>query len=478
MKLTYKQKVQIYKEWKYKHKTFRELSLKYKIGKSNIRYMCQLAERWGIEKLKHTWTYYSPEFKKTAIDRVLIQHETIRRTSVDLGLPSNGMLVNWIREYIAEGYTVIERKKGRKPHGSEEAGGSSERERNSAQRECRASQSERDSYDTELILKKIRRLSCGKGKQEKEEIAQAVTELRHEVKRSVGFIIKAIASQPSLPQISRSTYYYWLNHQSPDEAKYSDLMKEIRTIYTKNKKRYGYRRIVLQLRNNGIHVNHKTVKRLMKKMDLYGLTPRAKYKSYKGDFHRTVPNKLMHKEVDTVNHTTKYIRDFKPETSNCIWTTDVSEFHIAAGKLYLSPILDLYDHSIVSYNISASPNFIQTTDMLSKAFAANNHLDGLIFHSDQGWQYQMAQYQQILKEHKIVQSMSRKGNCLDNCIMENFFGKMKNEMFYGHEYEFKSLDELKKAMEEYIAYYNTERIQVRLKGLTPCEARSQALKSN
>ena len=116
--------------------------------------------------------------------------------------------------------------------------------------------------------------------------------------------------------------------------------------------------------------------------------------------------------------------------------------------------------------------------MLSKAFAANNHLDGLIFHSDQGWQYQRAQYQQILKEHKIVQSMSRKGNCLDNCIMENFFGKMKNEMFYGHEYEFKSLDELKKAMEEYIAYYNTERIQVRLKGLTPCEARSQALKSN
>lgn len=75
--------------------------------------------------------------------------------------------------------------------------------------------------------------------------------------------------------------------------------------------------------------------------------------------------------------------------------------------------------------------------MLSKAFAANNHLDGLIFHSDQGWQYQMAQYQQILKEHKIVQSMSRKDNCLYNCIMENFFGKMKNEMFYGHEYELK-----------------------------------------
>lgn len=162
MKLTYEQKVQIYKERKYKHKTFRELSLKYKIRKLNIQYMCQLAERWGIEKLKHTWTYYSPEFKKAAIDRVLNQHETITRTSVDLGLSSDGMLVNWIRKYITDGYTVIERKKGRKPHGSEEAGGSSERERNSAQRECRASQSERDSFDTELILKNPILHSVGK----------------------------------------------------------------------------------------------------------------------------------------------------------------------------------------------------------------------------------------------------------------------------------------------------------------------------
>ncbi len=91
----------------------------------------------------------------------------------------------------------------------------------------------------------------------------------------------------------------------------------------------------------------------------------------------------------------------------------------------------------------------------------NPKLNGLIFHSDQGWQYRMAQYRLILKEKGIQQSMSRKGNCLDNCIMENFFGKMKKEMFYGHEDEFKSLEELQKAMEEYIDYYNTERIQVR-----------------
>ena len=115
--------------------------------------------------------------------------------------------------------------------------------------------------------------------------------------------------------------------------------------------------------------------------------------------------------------------------------------------------------------------------MLDKAFSKYKDLKGLIFHSDQGWQYQMYQYHKVLQDNGIVQSMSRKGNCLDNCVMENFFGRLKNEMFYGHEYEFNTRDELKTAIEEYIDYYNNRRIQVNLKGLTPCEARAQALES-
>ena len=304
-----------------------------------------------------------------------------------------------------------------------------------------------------------------------------MTELRQELKRPAGLILKAIAAAPSLPKLRRSTYYYWLNHKDRDELKYAGLMEKIKEIFKENKKRYGYRRIVLQLQRDGFHVKHKTVKRLMKKMNLYGITPRAKYKSYKGDFNGTAPNRLLHKEVDEVNRTTTCVRNFNTETSNRIWTTDVSEFHIPAGKLYLSPILDLYDHTIISYNISSRPDFKQTIDMLDKAFADNPELEDLIFHSDQGWQYQMAQYQTLLKEHGICQSMSRKGNCLDNCTMENFFGKMKNEMFYGHENEFESLDALRAAMEEHIACYNVKRIQVKLKGLLPCEARQQALDS-
>ena len=130
---------------------------------------------------------------------------------------------------------------------------------------------------------------------------------------------------------------------------------------------------------------------------------------------------------------------------------------------------------IVSFDISANPNYVQITNMLDQAFSRFENLEGLIMHSDQGWQYQMEHYHRSLKEKGIIQSMSRKGNCLDNSVMENFFGKMKNELFYGHEYEFESLEQLKKAMEEYITYYNEKRIKVKLKGLTPLQYRNQSL---
>ena len=210
-------------------------------------------------------------------------------------------------------------------------------------------------------------------------------------------------------------------------------------------------------------------------MGLFGITPKAKYKSYKGDMNGTVKNLLIHKEVDEENNKTKYVRDFSTKTVNEKWTTDVTEFHIRSGKLYLAPILDMYNGEIVSYDISEHPDFAQQVRMLNKAFEKYQDLTGLTFHSDQGWQYQMYQWHKLLKDRGIIQSMSRKGNCLDNSPAENFFGRLKNEMFYGHEYEFESLDSLKTAIDEYIEYYNNTRIKTKLKGLTPCQARNQAL---
>ncbi|WP_416389290.1 transposase [Mycoplasmopsis arginini] len=110
-----------------------------------------------------------------------------------------------------------------------------------------------------------------------------------------------------------------------------------------------------------------------------------------------------------------------------MWSTDVSEFHIPSGKLYLSPIIDAHNREIISYSVSRSPNFKQIKDMLDRAFEKHKNLDGLIFHSDQGWQYQMEEYRNILKQKNILQSMSRKGNCYDNCIIEFFLAQWKTK---------------------------------------------------
>ena len=274
-------------------------------------------------------------------------------------------------------------------------------------------------------------------------------------------------------EISKSTYFYNINnYENPDvDLELKNLIKE---IFNKHKSRYGYRRITLELRNKGLVINHKRVKRLMSQLGLYGLTPKAKYKSYKGEVGKTANNKLLVKVVDEVKHTTTMKRNFKTTKVNEVWLSDVTEFHIPEGKLYLSPILDLHNREIVSFNVSKSPSFIQTRDMLNKAFDKYNNLEGLIFHTDQGWQYQMYQFIKSLKDKNIIQSMSRKGNCLDNSPMENFFGKLKNEMFYGNEYNFKTLNQLELAIKEYIHYYNNERITVKLKGLTPVQFRNQS----
>ncbi len=257
--------------------------------------------------------------------------------------------------------------------------------------------------------------------------------------------------------------------------KNDEIMNVIIEIFYIHKERYGYRRIALELINRGFTVNHKKVKRLMFVMGLYAKTPKAKYKSYKGDMSGRAKNLLLEKVLDEESHKTYYKRNFNTTKCNEVWSTDVSEFHIAAGKLYLSPILDLHNREIVSFNISKSPNFEQIKDMLTKVFDKHDKLEGLKFHSDQGWQYQMKDYHKILKQKRIQQSMSRKGNCLDNSPRENFFGKMKNEMFYGYEYTFETLENSKIAMEEYIEYYNTQRITAKLKGLTPVQYRNQSL---
>ena len=277
--------------------------------------------------------------------------------------------------------------------------------------------------------------------------------------------------------LSKSTYSYYhsnkhlnaVNRRKKEDDRILDI---ILPVFDHHKSRYGYRRIILAIEElKGI--NHKRIQRIMSENELFGRQPKNKYHSYKGDNGEYKENLLLHKEADEVNHKTKYVRDFDTSKPNEKWTTDVSEFKAPGGKLYLSPIMDLYDGSVISYDISIHPDFNQTKRMIDEAFGQYPDLKGLIFHSDQGWQYQMKSYQKWLKDKGILQSFSRKGNCMDNSLMENFFGIMKNEMYYDHEFD--SLEELKEAMEEYILYYNKERINAKRKGLPPLVYRQQSL---
>lgn len=255
-------------------------------------------------------------------------------------------------------------------------------------------------------------------------------------------------------KMPRSTYYYYCKLlNKPD--KYETIKSQIEQIYNENYGRYGYRRITLELKNRGYKINHKTVQKLMKKLNLKCLVRIKKYRSYKGEIGKVAPNIIK--------------RDFSANKPNEKWTTDITEFAIHGEKLYLSPILDMYNGEIISYNINYSPNLYQVMDMLDKAFKKLPNNTNLIFHSDQGWQYQHKKYQKRLKEKGIRQSMSRKGNCLDNSVMENFFGLLKSELLYLREFE--SMEEFKIELEKYIEYYNNKRIKSKLKGMSPIQYR-------
>ena len=197
----------------------------------------------------------------------------------------------------------------------------------------------------------------------------------------------------------------------------------------------------------------------MKELGLVCRVRMKKYRSYKGEVGKIAPNLLK--------------RDFYAEKPNQKWVTDVTEFHLFGQKLYLSPILDLCSRDLVSYTISERPVLSMVTSMLDKAFEKIPDGTGLILHSDQGWQYQQKIYQRMLREKGIRQSMSRKGNCLDNAVVENFFGLLKTELLYLQEFE--SMEHFKAELIEYLDYYNNRRIKAKLKDLPPALHRQQAL---
>ncbi|EAV3606166.1 IS3 family transposase [Salmonella enterica] len=247
--------------------------------------------------------------------------------------------------------------------------------------------------------------------------------------------------------MARSTWYYHQSiRQRPD--KNAEIKCKISQIYHQHHGCYGYRRITAVLNREHGCVNHKAVQRLMSEQSLKAVVRVKKYRSWKGEQGKIAPNVLQ--------------RNFRATRPNEKWVTDVTEFAVAGQKLYLSPVIDLFNGEVISHVMSERPLMNMVSTMLEKALTTLNPGERPVLHSDQGWQYQMKCWQAQLKAHGLTQSMSRRGNCLDNAVAESFFGTLKSECFYLK--KFGSIRELRQAVDKYIHYYNHERIKVKLKG--------------
>lgn len=254
--------------------------------------------------------------------------------------------------------------------------------------------------------------------------------------------------------MSRSTFYY-SRGEKPDR-----WIKERRLvvrIFQENKGRYGYRRITYEMRNRGHVINHKTVRKLMKEAGVVCMVRMKKYRSYKGGAGKIAPNLLD--------------RDFAADKPLLKLATDVTEFSLFGVKRYLSPVLDMFNGEILCYTLYKRPALDMVLDMERKLVAKVGRNSDAILHSDQGWQYQHKRYQEMLAKNGIKQSMSRKGNCLDNAVMENFFGLLKSELLYLR--DFSSVEEFEEELRKYIRYYNKTRIKSRLGGKSPIQYRKQ-----
>ena len=255
--------------------------------------------------------------------------------------------------------------------------------------------------------------------------------------------------------LARSSFYYQC--QAIQRVEPNDMEARIRAVYDKHKGRYGYRRITATLcRSMAEPVNHKCVQRLMQKMGLRALI-RTKKRSRNdpgiSDLH--VPNILK--------------RDFFAKAPNQKWATDITEFNVRGQKLYLSACMDLYNGEIIAHRMARRPVFELVSSTLDAALSRLKDTTGLTVHSDQGWHYKMQPYRAMLAHRGVTQSMSRKGNCFDNAVIESFFGTLKAEYF--HLAMLNGLHDLEVGVNDYIHYYNHERIKLGLKGLSPVEYR-------
>ena len=266
----------------------------------------------------------------------------------------------------------------------------------------------------------------------------------------------AFALLLKIAKLKRRTYYYHVQ-QMHQPCKYAAVKEKMTTIFHETYESYGYRRMTIALEKEGFTFDRKTVARLMKELGLQVKKKTRGYRSFRGEVGQIADNHVQ--------------REFEATAPYQLWVTDVSMIPCEDGKLYLSTYLDAFNREIVGYALSQRPNF----DLIAASFqhaietSGVRKNDQIVIHSDQGWLYQIPRYQALLAPYEALQSMSRRGNCYDNALMESFFGLLKTECMYKQ--PFMSVAQATQAIEAYIHFYNTKRIKEKLNGMSPIEFR-------
>ncbi|WP_201356337.1 IS3 family transposase [Escherichia coli] len=389
---------------------------------------------------------YSPEDKLCVVLYALGHSESLPRVAARFNIPSHNTVKNWIKGYRKSGNEAFIRR--RKEKSMTRSDDTHENEANMTPEEMknelrylRAENAYLKAMQEHLLEKKppgagektkvIRSLRCGHCQSD---------------------LLKAAG-------LARSTLYYQLSLQKAKD-KYADVKQLIASIFHEHRGCYGYRRIHCELQKRGLKFSGKTVRKLMQQLGLKSPVRLKKYRSYRGNMGLAAENILQ--------------RQFKAEAP-VKWVTDITEFRAGGQKLYLSPILDLFNGEIVAWETACRPTEELVKRMLNKGLESLAEGEKPLLHSDQGWHYRIKSYQSALADKGLVQSMSRKGNCLDNAVMENFFGHLKEEMYYRRDY--RSVEELENAVNEYITYWNQKRIKLSLGGLSPVEYRTEYQKA-
>ncbi|WP_144478275.1 IS3 family transposase [Cytobacillus oceanisediminis] len=442
-KFTFEDKLWAVKEYEKGILSFRDIGKQLGTGHKHIHKWFKLYQSHGQDSLRKSYTNYSAAFKMEVLKYMDDHWVSLNEAAAKFKIPDSSTILVWRKAFETGGVdALLPRKKGRPAMTKDSKRNKSVNQTN----ESLIEENERLRMEI-AYFKKVECLGSGTGKITTKLKAQVIFELRNEYK---------VADLIKIAGIPRSTYYYWTKHKDrPD--KYAKAKEAIKEIHHQHKGRYGHRNIKKVLDKRGFVLDPKTVLKLMNQLGIKCQVRMKKYKSYRGNTGKVAPNVLD--------------RNFKADKPNEKWVTDVTEFSLFGQKLYLSPILDLYNSEVITYTVKSRPTFDLVGDMLEQALELFKPEDELILHSDQGWHYQMGKYQKTLKEKNIIQSMSRKGNCLDNAVIENFFGILKTELLYLQEFE--SVDHFIQELHDYIYYYNNIRIKEKLKDLSPVEYRTQ-----